>query len=323
MINNINWVEVGTKVRAAANQYQADAINNDSYLLKLIPKAPASDAGRSVWRVRTAGAEAKGFREGDALKAPARFEDVAAELPMGSFQQIVEFTGHGLKRYENAGEMQIANYMDEVFRDAANSIFRKIEALIPGGYDSESDFYGLASAIEDGNIYANINRASVANFRAYVNDNSGTPRALTTPLLEALHGGHVHTNRGMYNAVLLSPTQGNAMRNLSADTKKPTVQICLSAGEPISMSLGIGTVMSSGLFLKGAPVIEIPAYPTDVIHPVHLHPDMIRLEEHQMLTITGPFENAEADKVTFKMIYRATLCSRNPRKATSALQDLS
>lgn len=322
-IGDVNWTEIGTKVIAAANQYQADAINNDSYLLNLIPKTGPSDAARSVWRIRTAGAVAKGFREGDPMKGPARFEDVPAELPMGSFMQVVEFTGHGMKRLENAGEMQIANYADELFQDAANSIFRKVEALIPGGTDTESGFVGLGDAIDDGNIYAGINRASVANARSYVNDNGGSGRSLSTTLLEALHGGLVYTNRGRYNVVLCSPTQGNAMRNLAADTKKPTTQVQLAAGEPAAISIGIGTVMSSGLFLKGAPVIEIPDYPTDRIDPLHIHPDLIRLEEHQALTIEGPFTTVNSDTVAFKMIYRCTLCLRNPRKAAARLADLS
>jgi hypothetical protein len=322
-LGDINWTEVGTKVRAAANQYQDIAYNNDSYLLNLIPKTPPSDAGRSVWRVRHTGAEARGFREGDAMKAPSRFEDAGAELPMGSFNQVVEFTGHAMKRLENAGEMQIANYVNELFQDAANSIFRRVEALIPGGTDAESNFVGLGDAIDDGNIYAGLNRASISNFRSHVNDNGGTPRAVTTALIEAVHGGLVYTNRGRYNAVLLSPTQGNALRNLVADTKKPTVQVNLSAGQPIEMSLGIGTVMTSGLFIRGVPVLEIPAYPTDRIDYLHVHPDYVRLEEHQQLSIEGPFTDLGSDRVGFKMIYRATLCLRSPRMAAARLADLS
>mgnify|MGYP000361379951 CR=1 FL=1 len=321
--NNINWDYLTSLAVPRTNQYFSVATNNDNYLHRLLPRLPVSEAGKSVFWLQTGSSTAKGFREGNAFKNPDHMTPTKGELRIGYFHQVMRITGEAQDRMMMMGGDQIGGQFHRNMQDSFDSLIRVAEAALYLGDDTDSYLVGLGSAIEDGNNYAGIDRSAVANARSYVNDNSGTPRSLSTTLLNATHKGIVHTNRGFYDTIITSPTQGDNLRGLTADVHKLGGQVFVQPGEPMQLSIGIGTVLSSGLRIKGAPVIEIPGYPTDRIDYLALTRGRIGIEVHRPVRIEGPFTSEQSDDIHWKITYGITLVNRNPRMDSGRLGDLS
>lgn len=320
-MTDINWALLTSVAVAQRNQFFDIAINNDSHLFRLLPRLPPSEAGKCSWHLQTSGSTARGFREGDSFKNPDAMGTNQLTLPIGYFHNVMRITGHARDRMMAMGETQIANYMAEQFQDASNSLIRTIEAALPLGDDTDSEFVGLGSAIEDGNIYAGLDRASATMHRSYVNDNGGTPRALTTTLINATRKGITQTNRGTVSLALSSPTQCDNLRALTADVHKLGGQVQVQPGQPMELSIGIGTMLSSGLRIYGVPVFEIPAYPTDRIDFLDLTQRKIGIEEHRPFTIEEM--PPVGDDKLWKLTYGCQLVVKNARKLTGRLGDLS
>lgn len=305
------------------NQVVVDACNNDNYLYNMLRKdKPQGSGGKSQWQVVTARPTAQGFVENGAFKAPDRFTNDTAELRPGYIHQVLELTGETADALKNSSFLQISDYMSRQFMAAMESLIAEIEAAIYGGAHSTSNFVGLASAIEDGNTYATIDRSTETMFRSYVNDNGGTPRALTKTLMLATYNGLRNTNRGRFTHILASPTQCDAWRALAADTTKLGGQVQVT-GNVYNMVAGTGTQEfgNSGVWFQGIQWTEIPGYPTDRIDFIDLSPSNINLEVHREFQISDP--ERQSDNTVWDITVGMTMPLRNPRRTSARLGDLS
>lgn len=319
---SLNWASLTGIAVARKNQFWDIATNNDQYLFRMLPRFPKSEAGKCSWFNQTAASQAKGFREGQNFKNPDQMTPTKFELPLGYFHQVARITGHHKDRLEAMGDTQIGNELAKVFQDHTDSLIRAIEAALYLGDDTDSEFVGFGSAIDDSNIYAGVDRSTNTIARSFVSTNSGTPRSLTTTLINAAHKGIRHTNRGNYDTIICSPTQGDNLRGLTADVHKLGGQVFVQPGQPMELSIGIGTVTSSGLKIKGADVFEIPGYPTDRIDFMLLKPGRhIGLEVHRDFTISDV--RRDNDDMVWDLTYACQLVVRNPRMATGRIEDLS
>lgn len=321
-MSGINYALLTDTLIEETNQTFVDACNNDQFLYNMIKKVGPSGNGKSTWQFINARPTAKGFREGDTFKNPDRFTQEKPELPPGYFHQVLSVTGHARDALKNASALQISDWLMQQYAIAAESMINEIEEAIYGGDDTDSEFVGLGSAIDDGNTYATINRASETKFRAYVNDNSGTPRALTVALLNTTHNAITQTNRAKYNTILASPTQVAAWRALAADVSKLGGQVQVT-GNIYNQVTGTGTQEfgASGLWFYGVQVTQVPGYPTDRIDFLDLTPMNCKIEMHRDFEVSAP-ERVNDDTV-WDITTGQTLVLVNPRRGSGRLADLS
>lgn len=317
---SLNYDEVVAIQQNRANQVLRDAVIRNTRLFQMIAQTGPSNGGKTTAWLSVAGSTAEAYDEGDAWSAPTKAEEVKIELEPAMFHDSLRITGKMRDAWQNQTALQIANWMQNRIDDKWRAIAALVESKIHGGVDTKG-FVGLAAAIEDGNTYGGVDRTTVTAARSYVNDNGGTPRALTTTLLNALRKGLTDTNQGNATHALASYSQVENLRGLTQDSHKLGGQVFVRPGEPMELSIGIGTTMTSGLLLFGLPVIVVPGYPTDRIDLVDMGVDSLALEVHRNPTIS-PVE-VQGDDHIIHMTLSAQLILKNPRKTSARLGDLS
>lgn len=321
-MSSIQFTSLTSVLLDAQNQVFVDACNNDQYLYNMLLKEGPSSPSGSVWQFINARPTAAAFVEGGVFKSPDKFTQAKAELPPGYIHQVLSMTGKTQDALRNSSALQVANWLMKQYKVGAESMINLIEEGIYGGTMSGGEFVGLATAIDDGNTYAGVDRSTESKFRAFTDDNGGTPRALTMALLHTVYTGLTQTNRGKFTHIFASPTQCNAWRALAADVQRLGGQVQVT-GNVYEQVNGVGTQIfgNSGIWFHGIQVTEIPGYPTDRIDFIDLSPANISLE------VFRPFTVAPAERINDDMVWDMTMALsmplREPRKGAARLGALS
>lgn len=299
-----------------APEMVAQALTERSTLYRMIEKTPPSDAKGPRWQVEvSANASVGSFAIGGALGAPGELDYDQAALGWANYAGTFEIADRLTKQINTgSSELLVANYIDQQMEHIAREMVSVIEADLFAG-TGPNTVVGLSEAIADANVYAGIDRAAVAAWRSYVNDNGGVPRAITAALLDDVHDELTSVREGRYDVVLTSSDQWNAIAGLATGTGVITNQ----SGAVDSKFLGF-----SSLFYKGRPVIAIPGFTAGVAYFV----DMSQLRIEQLPGDRGtpfamlPAERTNAD-FTVAMVSYMQLKLMNPRRGAAALVDLS
>lgn len=237
-----------------APQAVDEALSASSMLWNLFPKIPCG--ARIDWQVKTASnSVSSGYTHGSGYGSAGAASTTQASLYLGNYSSVIGLTDFELDAAAFAGDrFKVGELMRFQLADAASEMAQAIHTgAISGSTHASTNGTVIGTTggmVEDDNSYGGINRGSVAAHAPYVNDNSGTPRAVSTTLL----GDVIDTVRdrnGNVNIGLTSQAQFNAIAALTgvSETKNDL------GGMGIAKFVGVET-----LYVKGVPLIAVPGY---------------------------------------------------------------
>lgn len=319
----INSTLITNVLRKHRNQFFADAVTKRSAMYNLLRKEGPSSPQGPTWQVKVASnGSASLFVEGGTFPAAGNFEQVEATLPWGHYVALITLTGTAERQLEiGGGDAKIINYFRQQLTDANAQIVDLMHDHTLGGNNTATvngqtaqGIIGVTAAIGDTGSYAGISRSTYTVWQSYVNDNSGTPRALTIALMDDCHNNLVDVRGGSYNAVLMSQTQFDNYTQLSSGVPSPHFQI--PGTGPASLTFNAGY---TGATYKGRPVLVIPGYNTSRIDFVNL--DALSIELLRPITVSEP--RRQNDDTYWDITIEPQMKLRNPYMDAASLQDLS
>lgn len=312
----IDFTKVSPIVQEFAPQLFVDTITRRSEFYNLIRKVSPTSPQGPRWQVKTAGASnASPFAEGDAAPAADEFERVQASLDWGKYHTTVSLGGLSAKVLAAASSTYIQNYIQEQFRDSFEDMVDEINADMLGGATTNG-ITGITAAIADSGTYAGISRSTYSSWQSYVNDNTGTPRALTIALMDTVHNNLVDTNGGNYDVILCDQDQFDNFTALSSGNGSPAAQrFNVGPGQSALEAIAGFT----GARYKGRPVLPIPGYTSGRMDFVRLEALTVEVLSPFMVT---PLGKTNADMRWYGEVY-LQMKLRNPKKDAAALTDLS
>ena len=256
-------------------------MNRKTVLASLLRKMPGSGKNMA-WDV-TFDAQTGGstYTEGADVGAGDLQNDLEEDAILGWAQYRRAFGISGLALAAASSSIGNAReYLDMIVKKALDSSSRLIS-------DINSDLYvgtgagltavGLDPALAVSGTYATIDKGVQTEWQGNVDDNSGTPRALTKSLLDALERS-IYTASGMSPGLIVTtPAVANKYEALlDAITRQMLEQGELS---PIVRNMGAPTINENGftgLHYKGIPIHRDKDCPAGKLYM--LNPDHIELE---------------------------------------------
>lgn len=165
----------------------------------------------------------------------------------------VTFGADGLQEAiaANGGIDGIQDILKEEMTNGVKDLLDEIntQAMSDGSGNSAKDMDGIQFQIADDNTWGGLARGSYAWLQSYMNDNSGTPRDLTSTLLRDMHNTLTDTRKSKYDICLTSSAIWDAYEDLLGNAKR-------------YMDVKVGDIFYKALLIKGKPLIAIPSYPT-------------------------------------------------------------
>lgn len=247
--------------------------NRLSVLAALLPKANGS--GKNVaWDVRfSRTVHAASFTEGSDVAAGEFQTDttVPATLPWAMYRSA--FSMSGLSVAASSGAVGSAVELLDLFRsnltDAASDLVSQINGGLYLGDGTGTKLVGLLSggAIAASGTYANINRATYADWASNVLANGGTPRALTKALLDQMEET-IYTACGqMPDIIICSPATARTYETLFDSISRVFIERGdISALKPNVANVGQPVIPANtgytGLSYKGIPIYRDRDCPT-------------------------------------------------------------
>lgn len=318
----INVAKVTEAIAQYAPQYLADGITRYTQVFQRVKQVGPSSPQGPRFKVKSAGhTGAVAFAEGDADPAADEFEFVNASLNWGQYHAKITLGGLSRDILAVANEEYILGYIEEQTREAIKELVSRVDTHLRGGVNANG-ITGLTAAIDDANTYAGIDRTSVTAFACYVNDNGGTPRALSITLMDTVHRQFVDVIGGNYTEIWTSLAQAQALTALTSGNGVPTVQIAVQNGaQTMTKTIGFGgpNPLTPHAYYNGRPVYAIPGYPSGRID--FLDPDGLELE-----ILRAPYVEYRAktnDDESWVVYFKAQLKFKNPRFQAASLQDLT
>lgn len=303
------------------------ALTERSYFWRTLPKR-ASD--RPMWQVKTSGNDSatSGFTVGGSLPDAGAAAFIDAKLNWGNYVGATKFSDRELKEAATAASrMKIGDLLSTHVNDLATQLVEKVATdLISGSTDSSTagTIIGLTGgAIEDDNSYAGINRSSVTAHAPYVNDNTGTPRAVSTTLIDDVLDTVKYTREGSLTIGFCDIDQWNSIAALSGvtETKNDT------SVNGVDKFLGVTSIT-----YKGIPIVAVPGYTAGRLDFVDERFLEIRYlpqtgSPNTAATIEQAFDlkmpEVSGDSFVWKCFAYMQLVLREGRLRAASLQDLS
>ena len=323
----VNLSQITTILRKHAPQMWVDAVARNPYLYNMLAKVPASGARGAEWTITYAGAEASGFQEDDPLPAATQDDTIPAAQNAGYFRSILKVTGHAEDALRNGDTVTVANYLTTQMQSQIVGLTKTVEDAILGGTDTASGFVGLSDWFNNTGSIAGIDRAVYPAASAFMSSNSGTPRALSMTLMNAVANGMVQTRQGGFNVVLGPINQVENLIALGTGGHKPihNFNVTPSDVSPIALPIGFGSSSNALVPMarfRGAPVIAVPGMATDRMWFVDWKtPENIALEVVRNISVK---ELAPTNDNTYWQIsVGLALRVANPFKTLGAIVDLS
>lgn len=305
--------EINAILQEEAPMAFADAVTRYGLLFNSIRQVGPSDPQGPRWQVKTTGeSSAATYSEFGAFPTGSQFTPTQAQLGWGRYVATLEISQQSLDQLA-AGQTFIANYINEQYAEKIKSLVATMDGHIRGG-DNTNGITGLTSIIDDDNTYAGIVRGSVTAFQAYINDNSGSGRALTMALLDDVHNNLVQVNGGNYTHILCDYNQLDKYTALTSGNGVPAVHRNTTDG--MSATFAGGYV---GAFYRGRPVVAIPGYTSGRMDFIEW--DALALELLHGFR-QGPERRAN-DVLYFDWTIKPQLRLHNPKMQCAGLIDLN
>lgn len=269
-----------------------------------------------------------GFTIGGALPDAGAADTRDLEWEWGNYYAATKLADRQLKEAAaGSSRMKIGNLLEFQVNDLVTQLVEKIATdCISGATESATagTIVGLTGgAIEDDNTYAGVDRSVVSAHAPYVNDNGGTPRAISTTLIDTVLDTVEMVREGRVTVGFCDYNQWNAIAALSGvtETKNDT------SGNGVSKFLGVTSIM-----YRGIPIVKVPGYTSGrldfvdesmlelVYLPVSGVPD-------SQATILDSIDLKEPERDGDSLVWKAftywQLVLTNGRKHAASLQDLS
>lgn len=293
---------------------------------------------RPQWQVQSEAVVATaGFEVGAGESLPvstaAKTEDL--ELYWGNYHAAVKFADRDLRDAAvSGGRLKIRDMVQFQLQSAAEEIAGKlsIDAVSGSTHDSKKGtIIGLRGGmIEDTGSYAGLSRATTpgsACHAAYVDDNGGTPRALTETLLR--NAIEANRNRGGSLTVLFCGS--GAWHTIAGFTGVSETKNDVGPG--LSKFVGATSIEFHGL-----PVVNLPNYGTGRVEgldesylgarilPAGAAPNAAGIQTSQftienMVSVLPPEQKGDTWEINLLMYVQLWL--REQRKRAISVQDLN
>jgi hypothetical protein len=225
----------------------ARQVNRTARTLSLLTAKPGS--GKNVaWDVSLDGVTAGTHTEGDDPGSSdfTSDEKTNAVLSWGLYRSQFALSEHAIEvAMTSAGSAAaLMDLVEESMSEHLGAIASKLNRDLFTGSGSNS-LIGLESAIDDGNTYAGINRASESLWRATVLANGGVNRALTVALMDQADG-YIYSKYGQSaDLIVCGVNVFNKFKALGEAEKRVVNDANYTAG-----------FKDDGVFYKGTPVIR-------------------------------------------------------------------
>lgn len=281
-----------------------EALGQTTFLLTRIHRVDGVGEGVR-WPVRYAGNASVGsYGETDAGAGSGNQAFKKAFLDWRLNKVEIEVTG--LAQAVGAGGGMIAAPLQTELRLGLADLQAAIntELMTDGTGNAGKDITGLLAAIADTGVYAGLDRASYAWWKAYVLAAGGVPRALTEELMRQVKM-EMQDRGGVLTAIYTSAVHWYQYGDLQVSQRRQTNVQTLTGGY-------------QALDWEGVPIIQVPGYPTSRM-------DFIdeRLLEYTVLKDFAAEPMAKTkDSETIWIKHYSQLVCRNPYRCGS-LQDLS
>jgi hypothetical protein len=301
-------------------QIFADAVSRNSEGYNFFDKVQPTDSKGPRWQAKTVGRTAVNYALGGAFPAGAQFQHAQASLAWGRCVATIELYGQAMDELDAGSPLAIDNYLREQFDDATMAMVAKLDAEVWGAVTANG-MTGLQTAIDSTGTYAGINRASVTNWASAQGDNSGTPRAVTKALMDALVNTLLYTNKGRFTHVLTTPAIGSTLEAVTSGAGVPALRQNITS-ETTLMNLGFGGPNMDQTLIgtyKGRPVHKMAGLVAGAMY--FINKPNINIE------VLRPFRSStpkrENDDLFFDVTHICQLKVINPRKDAAVLEDLT
>lgn len=304
-----------------------EALTERSFFWRMLRKR-ASD--KPFWQLKDVGNDSvtSGFTIGGALPDAGAADTRDLELEWGNYYGSFKMADRQLKEAATAASRsKIGDVLRFQIDDLATQLVEKVATDLISGSTSSADsgtIIGLTGgAIEDDNTYAGVDRTVVTEHAPYVNDNGGTPRAVSTTLIDTVLDTVEMVREGRVTIGFCDYAQWNAIAALSGvtETKNDT------SGNGVDKFLGVTSVT-----YRGIPIVKVPGYTSGRLDFVD--ESMIELvylpmngSPNSQSTIADAFDlkqpEVDGDSFVWKCFGYFQLILRNGRKHAASLQDLS
>jgi hypothetical protein len=283
-----------------------EALFTNTFLLTRIQRKTGVGDGIR-WPVRYAGnASAGSYAEGDGSVGSGNQGFKKAFLAWRLNKVEVEVSGL-VQAIGDAGGMIVPALRTELdlgLADVRANINSQLMSDGTGPGSDGTDITGLLAAIADTGIYAGIDRGTYTWWKAYVNDNGGTPRNLSEALIRDVKST-IEGRGGRVTAIYAGSTQWYKYGDLLRSERRQQT--------PGQLTGGYQT-----LDFEGAPMIKVPGYPAARV-------DFLDEEQLEYVVLTDfaakPMAKVKDSDVIWITHY-SQLVYRNPYRAGS-LQDLA
>lgn len=168
-----------------------NVLKSNVIFVYLARKAARLDGGTEIVQpvLLNTASTATSYAGADTLPLVFDTEIYAAEFPWCQYAVTVPITG--LDDLTNSGRSAVINLVKAKLQVAEASLRQTMGSDLQGdGTGNKSKvILGLKAAVDDGTgvvTYGNISRTNYTNWKAYVNANSGTGRALTLSLMDTV-----------------------------------------------------------------------------------------------------------------------------------------
>lgn len=297
-------------------QIVADTLVRRSQLFNLFQMRPPSSPQGPRWQVKTAGNESvTSYAEGASAPSADENEYVQASLDWGQYHGTVSLGGLTRDILAEASASKIDDYLAQEFVDVAEKIVDAVETDLRGAGGSPG-VVGLSTMIDDAGTFAGIDRSSATYWRSYVNDNSGTPRALTMALMDDVHLALTDTNGGDYDAILCAQTHFDQYTALTSGNGAPATP-SLNVGLADRFLAAIGGHQVA--YYRGRPVIPIKGYTTGRMDFV----DTSKLIMRVLKGVSVKEVATSNDDASWYITWKGQTEFENPKKNGASLQDLN
>jgi len=303
-----------------------EALTMNTFLLTRLSARGNVKTGRGKgidWPVRYAGNTAVGsYGEGEAAGGANQQAAKMAGLTWRFNRAEISVSGQALAVGATGGILvdPLRFELDNGLRDMRVAI--NTQVMSDGTGNSGKDITGLQAAIADTGTYAGIDRSADTWWKAYINANSGTPRALAESQMRDVKGT-IEDRGGMVSAIYTSSAQWYAYGDLLVAERRQT---------PTTLTGGY-----QALDYEGVPVIKIPGYPSarmDFLNEDHCEYQVLPVSDgsvaglRNVIAVPGVpgfgilILGATRDSVDFWAIHYSQTVLRNPYLSGS-VQDLS
>lgn len=328
----VNMTTIQAVVRDATPQAFAELTKTELGTYMAFPHEPARDPKGPRVYLETA--------QGDG--ATAMNSDGTGAIPVSAEGTYSQALGHWA-RYgqgfriplqeiemlrQSGGDQLIGGFLEKrierQLRNHIQSINTHLNSGAGLGAAGSAGIISIATWFDDSQTVMGVNRAVTTGYQCFTSENSGTPRAVSTALLDAVWLGYVETRGGnpMSAELWTSQTQFDKLAALTSGAGVPSYHMNASQADANGNGLSLQLGYVPGRY-KGRPIVVVPGYPTGRIDIVDR--TKIRIEHFRNLDGSPMVSELEVkdDQIAWEVVSSMQSVLENPWNGAASLQDLS